>query len=78
LSQHPKEEISMANQNNRATEVTIEEMNLERRIEELVERKVSARFAQLQAEVAQPLSQIKPPMSPQSSNGRHCSCLATI
>ncbi|MGE0680873.1 MAG: DsrE/DsrF/DrsH-like family protein [Candidatus Binatia bacterium] len=58
----------MANQNNGITEVSIEGMNLEQRIEELVERKVAARFSQLQAEVAQALSQIKPSMSPQSSN----------
>jgi peroxiredoxin family protein len=58
----------MANQNNRATEVTIDEVNLEQRIEALVERKVAARFAQLEARVAQTLSQITQSTSPQSSN----------
>src|SRR5262245_60545705 len=60
--------MSMANQNNRAMESMIGEVNLEQRIEELVERKVAARFAQLQTEVAQTLSQIKQSTSPQSSN----------
>jgi peroxiredoxin family protein len=58
----------MANQNNGATEVTIDEVNLEQHIEALVERKVAARFAQLEARVAQTLSQITQSTSPQSSN----------
>jgi peroxiredoxin family protein len=58
----------MANQNTGATAVTIEEVNLEQHIEEVVERKVAARFAQLQASVAQALSQIERSTSPQSSN----------
>ena len=58
----------MANQDKRATEVTIDEVSLEQRIEELVERKVAARFDQLQATVAQTLSQIKLSASRQSSN----------
>ncbi len=58
----------MANQENQATEVTMEEMSLEQRIEELVERKVAARFAQLQATVEQTLSQVKLSASSPSSN----------
>jgi peroxiredoxin family protein len=58
----------MANQNNGATEVTIDEVNLAQHIEALVEQKVAARFAQLEARVAQTLSQITQSTSPQSSN----------
>jgi peroxiredoxin family protein len=58
----------MANQDHRVTEVTINEVNLEQRVEELVERKVAARFAQLQAEVAQTLSRLERSTSPQSPN----------
>ena len=58
----------MANQNNGAMEVTREEVNLEQRIEALVEQKVAARFAQLEARVAQTLSQITRSAAPQSSN----------
>src|SRR5262245_32325567 len=60
--------MSMTNPDNRASQGSIDEVSLEQRIEELVERKVTARFAQLQATVAETLSQNKLSTSPQSSN----------
>jgi len=58
----------MVRQENGAAAVVLDAAELERRIEELVEKKVAARFDQLQASVEETLARIKPAASPQSAN----------
>ncbi|MGE4094963.1 MAG: DsrE/DsrF/DrsH-like family protein [Candidatus Binatia bacterium] len=52
----------------KVTAVTIDDVSLEQRIEELVEQKVAVRFAQLQSTVEQTLAQLKKSASPQLSD----------
>lgn len=60
--------MSMANHSSKATEIPMDEVSLAQRIEELVERKVAARFSQLQTTIEETLSQLKPLAAPPTSD----------